>query len=259
MQLNDAIAGHGAPAIDADVHDPHAYEHVKGFQHQFDHPLQQKESATLGMWAFLATEIMFFGGVLFAYTIYRFYYHDAWVAASNKESIWVGLGNTFVLLFSSLTMAMSVHSAHHGTKQQIVRWLTITLVLGTVFLGVKAYEYNHLYHENLIPGRNFDAPHVDHATGQMKQHFTESQRRPAQIFFSLYFAMTGLHALHMVVGAGLLIWLIRRASNGDFTHEYYTPVEIGGLYWHFVDIVWIFLYPLLYLVDRYGYLSSGGN
>jgi cytochrome c oxidase subunit 3 len=250
MSLN-AAAEHAHAEYDPNVHDPHAHAHVKGFQHQFDHPLQQKESATLGMWAFLATEIMFFGGVLFAYTIYRNYYHEAFVKASNMEDVVVGFFNTLVLLASSFTMALAVHSAHHSNNRGIVRWLIVTLILGLMFIAVKGYEYHKIIVvEQLFPGPNFDPGYVDSHTGQIKHFFTDNERRPAQIFFSLYFGMTGLHALHMIVGAGILVYLIRRAARNDFSHDYYTPVEIGGLYWHFVDIVWIFLYPLLYLVDR---------
>ena len=242
-------AGHD----DSHADDAHGEGHAHNplVAHQFDDLAQQKEAGILGMWSFLATEIMFFGGALLAYAIYRSNYHYAFAAASNLELWPVGLFNTFVLLASSFTVVLAVHHAQHGRNDKIFFWIIITILFGLAFIGIKAYEYHHVYAENLIPGVNFDKqelgdPHR-HFNGH---HFPEFLRRPAQIFFSFYFALTGIHALHMVVGVGIMTWVAVLAKKKEFSTDYYNPVEIAGLYWHFVDIVWIFLYPLLYLVDR---------
>ena len=202
---------------------------------------QQKESATLGMWIFLATEILFFGGLFLTYTVNRHTYPDIFAECSKSLDLKLGGFNTVVLIGSSLTMAMSVWSAQVGKKKLVTLFLILTLFLGCVFLGVKAIEYHAKYVEHHIPGLPFQfEPGSDVATNAH-----------AQLFFSLYFGMTGLHATHMVVGAGLLLWLIRQSLKGRFTPQYNTPVENIGLYWHFVDIVWIYLFPLLYLIDRH--------
>ncbi|MGD9764427.1 MAG: cytochrome c oxidase subunit 3 family protein [Candidatus Binatia bacterium] len=205
--------------------------------HQFDDAEQQRDASSLGMWLFLVNEVMFFGGLFTAYVAYRSLYPEAFHGASHHLDIKLGAFNTVVLLTSSLTMALSVHAAQVSKRVRLMINLTLTLILGLVFLGVKAYEYTHKWHEHLIPGPNF-AYHGPDPTN-------------AQLFFSLYFAMTGLHALHMIVGAGLLIWLLVGAYRGAFNRNYYTPVEMCGLYWHFVDIVWIWLFPLLYLLGRH--------
>ena len=238
-----------APPGAAALHEAHGHSMVA---HQFDDLAQQHEASTLGMWAFLATEVMFFGGALTAYAVYRATYPEAFAAASLLENWFVGALNTGVLLCSSLTMALAVHAAQMGSRKWVVNWLLITVVFGTAFLGVKAYEYNHLIHEHLFPRADtFDAPRHDHETGVTKPpHFPPELRRPAQLFYSLYFGMTGLHALHMVIGIGVILVVAWQAWRGRFSPEYHNPVEMTGLYWHFVDIVWIFLYPLLYLIDR---------
>ncbi len=202
---------------------------------------QQRETASLGMWVFLSTEVLFFAGLFMTYTLNRSTYPDVFSEASKTIKLWPGALNTVVLIASSLTMALSVWASQVGKKKLLPLFLIATLILGTVFLGIKAYEYHDKYVEHHIPGWNFNfEPGADAATNAH-----------AQLFFSLYFGMTGLHALHMIVGAGLLIWLLRESLRGRFTPEYNTPVENIGLYWHFVDIVWIFLFPLLYLIDRH--------
>ena len=220
--------------------------------HQFDDLAQQKEAGILGMWAFLATEVMFFGGALLAYAIYRNTYHYAFAAASNLEIWWVGLINTFVLLASSFTVVLAVHKAQQGDNQGIAYWVIVTIVLGLAFIAVKGYEYHHLYEEHLIPGVFDDATfgHPVDKEGKVHALFPPELQKPAQIFFSFYFALTGIHALHMIVGVGIMLYIWWLAKREEFSPDYYNPVEIAGLYWHFVDIVWIFLYPLLYLVDR---------
>ncbi len=221
--------------------------------HQFDDLHQQKESVTLGMWAFLVTEVMFFGGAFLGYAVYRFYYPDAFAAASAKESWRIGAFNTVVLLISSLTVALAVHEAQAGNNRGIIKYLAITIVLALVFVGIKGYEYNHIIHEGYAPWQRDVQPYPGDnpspavgAEGGLADH---ALPKPAVIFFSFYFAMTSIHALHMLIGVGLFIWLIKLARNNRFSPEYYNPVEVVGLYWHFVDIVWIFIYPLFYLIN----------
>ena len=228
---------YGGPPGAAAEHEAHGHPLVA---HQFDDLAQQHEASTLGMWAFLATEIMFFGGALTGYAVYRSTYPEAFAAASAKENWLIGAINTGVLLCSSLTMALAVHSAQMGNRRWIVRWLLITIVFGAAFLGIKAYEYTHLFHEHLFPRKDLFDPHLE--------HFPAHLHNPAQIFYSFYFAMTGLHALHMVIGIGIILYVAGMARRGRFSPAYHNPVEMTGLYWHFVDVVWIFLYPLLYLI-----------
>jgi cytochrome c oxidase subunit III len=205
---------------------------------QFDTAAQQKDAATVGMWVFLITEIMFFGGVFTAYTVYRRLYPQAFAIGSNSLSAAIGAVNTAVLLCSSFTMVLAVRAGQLGRRNLIVLFLILTLALGCVFLGIKAYEWNEKFELHHVPGASF------YFEGAPNQGQT-------QLFFSLYFAMTGLHALHMVIGVGLLSVLILRTRQGRYSADYFTPIDITGLYWHFVDIIWIFLFPLLYLVDRH--------
>jgi cytochrome c oxidase subunit 3 len=208
---------------------------------QFQTMEQQRESASLGMWVFLVTEVLFFGGMFMTYTLNRSTYPDVFGEASRSIDLTLGAINTVVLIGSSLTMAMSVWASQVGKKQLVTIFLIATLVLGSVFLGIKGVEYHQKFVEHHVPGLGFSfEPGASIATNAH-----------AQLFFSLYFAMTGLHALHMIIGAGLLLWLIKQSMGGRFTPQYNTPVELVGLYWHFVDIVWIFLFPLLYLIDRH--------
>jgi cytochrome c oxidase subunit 3 len=207
---------------------------------QFDTAAQQKDASTLGMWIFLITEIMFFGGMFLCYTVYRAAYPYVFAVASTSLNVYIGAANTVVLLCSSLTMVLAVRAAQLGKQKAIVLFLVLTLLLGFVFLGVKAYEWNEKFVEHHVPGPTF---HLEGLAPELQGQ--------AQLFFSLYFAMTGLHALHMVVGAGIMIALLMMARKGRFTPDYVTPVDVGGLYWHFVDIIWIYLFPLFYLIDRH--------
>jgi cytochrome c oxidase subunit 3 len=198
------------------------------------------------MWLFLVTEIMFFGGLFMAYITYRGAYPEAFAIGSQKLNVTLGAINTTALICSSLTMAMGVHSAALGRKKLLVFFLILTLMLGCVFLGIKAVEYHDKYVGHEIPGAHF-APEFD------KAKFGDVNTQHISLYFALYFGMTGLHAFHMIVGVGLLLVLIVQSAKGKFTPEWHTPVELFGLYWHFVDIVWIFLFPLLYLIDlHYG-------
>ena len=219
--------------------------HSPALRHHFVDVEQQRNAASLGMWLFLATEIMFFGGMFCAYLIYRVSYFKEFAAGSQSLQLEVGAANTVVLICSSLTVALGVRAAQMGKRRLLVILLLLTMLFGLTFLGVKGYEWHREYKEHHVPGFGFDAKNLieEHPNlGIDPQH--------AQVFYSLYFAMTGMHAIHMIIGVGLFTWLTFMAWRGDYGPEYYTPVENAGLYWHFVDIIWIYLFPLLYLIDR---------
>jgi len=235
---------------------------------QFKTLEQQKETATLGMWIFLITEVMFFGGIMLAYALNRHVYYPAFAVGSNTLSLKLGGFNTVVLLASSFTMAMAVWSSQVGKKTLISIFLLLTITLGFVFFGVKYVEYSQKFQHHLVPGKNFNifycvnnpagCPDVDAPELMEESKLLDEAKAAdpdlnahAQLYYSAYFGMTGLHALHMVIGAGLLFWLFKGSLAGKFTPQWNTPVDIVGLYWHFVDIVWIYLFPLLYLIDRH--------
>jgi cytochrome c oxidase subunit III len=222
-------------------------------QHHFDSMAQQKDAATFGMWVFLVTEVMFFGGMFAAYMLYRMWYFPGFAAASSELDIALGGTNTVVLIGSSLTVAMAVHAAQLGKKNQTVALLIATGILGLVFLVIKYFEYKVKILGHHLPDGTaitlFPAAGFFDVSQNAELAPIASQVR---IFMVLYFALTGMHALHMIIGIGVLAVILRMAIRGDFTKEWYIPVEIFGLYWHFVDIVWIFLFPLLYLVHRHG-------
>jgi cytochrome c oxidase subunit III len=220
-------------------------EHTPGLQHHFATMDQQRNAVTLGMWLFLATEIMFFGGMFCAYLIYRNMYFNEFAAGSRSLSLKMGTINTAVLICSSLTVALSVRAAQMGKRMVMVGLLLLTIVFGLAFLGIKGVEWYDKYTEHHIPGASFSANDLVKEYPQIP-----IDQSHEQIFFSLYFAMTGLHALHMIIGIGIFAWLTYHAWRGRYTPEYHAPIEMGGLYWHFVDIVWIYLFPLLYLIDR---------
>lgn len=222
--------------MDTNVADAPEIANPNALQHHFENPEQQKDASTIGMWSFLLTEIMFFGGLFLAYFAYRQAYPVAFASASLKTNLWIGAFNTTVLICSSLTMALAVHFAATGKRRLLVIFLILTLILGGAFLGVKGYEYHDKWVHHEVPGIHFECEGCQDAGH-------------TQLFFSLYFGMTGLHASHMVIGAGILLVLIWQAYKGKFTPDWYTPIENFGLYWHFVDIVWIFLFPLLYLIN----------
>ncbi len=222
-----------------------ALEHPTELQHHFADMDQQKNAASLGMWLFLGTEVMFFGGMFAAYLIYRYWYYNEFAIGSRSIDIWLGTINTVVLICSSLTVALGVRAAQMGKQKLLIILLLLTMVFGLAFLAIKGVEWYQKYEEHHIPGNTFN---VD----DLIQKYPGIHIDPAhsQIYFSLYFALTGLHALHMIIGLGIFTFLTYYAWRGRYTPEYHTPVEIGGLYWHFVDIVWIYLFPLLYLIDR---------
>lgn len=285
-------------ATNVSAHEHHY--HPPGLQHQFEDMGQQQESASIGMWMFLAQEIMFFGGLFTAYLVFRAKFPMAFAAGSNHLDIYWGTGNTVVLIVSSLTMALAVHYAQLGKRMAQVVCIILTMILGATFLGVKAIEYTAKYNEGIVPVTGLNhrtpageaAPSVktdgEHKTGEHVYYNPKGEflwtdaslakkaedagylttaekagyyangvldvnkfRDKVRIFYWIYFAMTGLHALHMIIGLGLMAWLLWKAWIGTFTAEYYSPVEMSGLYWHFVDIVWIFLFPLLYLLGRH--------
>jgi cytochrome c oxidase subunit 3 len=206
---------------------------------------QQRDAASLGMWLFLGTEVMSFGGMFCAYLIYRFWYYNEFALGSRSINFWLGAINTAVLICSSLTVALGVRAAQMGRRKLLVILLLLTMVFGLAFLVIKGFEWYDKYKEHHIPGSTFNVDKLVHEYPQI--HIDPAHE---QIYFSLYFALTGLHALHMVIGLGIFTVLTFYAWKGKYSPEYYTPVEIGGLYWHFVDIVWIYLFPLLYLIDR---------
>jgi cytochrome c oxidase subunit 3 len=199
---------------------------------QFDDLEQQAETAMVGMWTFLATEVLFFGGLFLAYIVYRTTFPLAFAIGSHHSNLWLGSANTAVLLTSSLTMALAVHAAQLGNRKRLLLFLSVTLLFGFTFLALKGIEYSEHISEGLLPGA----------------HFKSSFPRGTELFFVLYFLMTGLHALHMLVGCGVIGVMLWLARKGRFSERYHTPIEISGLYWHFVDIVWVFLYPMFYLI-----------
>jgi cytochrome c oxidase subunit 3 len=207
-----------------------------GLLAHFQTPAQQQDAAKLGMWIFLVTEILFFGGLFLAYGVYRGLHPEMFLAAHHHLSVPLGGVNTVVLITSSLTMALAVRAAQVGDRRLLVVLLAVTIALACVFLGVKVVEYSHKFHDGLLPGRFYHPAHGQVIPG-----------RP-HIFFSIYFMLTGLHGVHVLVGIGVLAWVLLRARQGRYSPAYHTPVENVGLYWHLVDIVWIFLFPLLYLV-----------
>jgi len=277
--------------------------HEPGLQHQFSDMMQQEQSVSIGMWAFLAQEIMFFGGLFTAYLVFRSKYPMAFAAGSNRLDAFLGGTNTLVLIVSSLTMALTVYFAQKGNRHLQIIFILLTMLFGAAFLGIKAVEYHNKYVEGIVPvagwnarakapagaereeakpcwqaenleGDNYVNPKGEFiwadcslaklaqdenflTTAEKAGYFSNGQldgdkfRDKVRIFFFLYFVMTGLHALHMIVGLVLMTWLLWTAFRGYYNADYYMPVEMSGLYWHFVDIVWIFLFPLLYLLGRH--------
>ena len=221
--------------------------HNPALLHHFADAQQQKNAASLGMWLFLVTEIMFFGGMFCAYLVYRLAHFNAFAAASQQLSIKLGAFNTAVLLVSSLTVVLAVKAAEAGNRKQLVTYLALTVVLGLTFLVVKGFEYAEKFERHHVPGPTFSFTDTfDDGAKKIPVNPNE-----AQLYFSLYFAMTGMHALHMIIGCGLFTVLTVFAWKGHYSPAYFTPIENAGLYWHLVDIIWIYLFPLLYLISRH--------
>jgi cytochrome c oxidase subunit 3 len=228
----------------ADEHEPLA--------HHFADLGQQHEANTLGMWMFLATEVLFFGVLFAGYTIYRYRYPHDFAVASKHLSIPIATTNTVVLLCSSLTMAMALHSARLGRRNALLGFLLATFLLGAAFLVIKGFEYALDYQEELVPGLRFREPAPE---GMSAEEAEKEKKWPpladverGKLFFMFYFIMTGVHAAHMIIGLVVLSVLMPLASRDRYNSHFYTPIEVIGLYWHFVDIVWVFLFPLLYLL-----------
>jgi cytochrome c oxidase subunit III len=241
---------------DAVHHQPHP-----ALAHHFDDLGQQAEAATLGMWVFLVTEVLFFGGLFLCYLVYRQMYPAAFISASHELDVTLGTINTAVLITSSLTMALAVHAAQLGQQRVLTMFLLATMALGATFLVIKGVEYYHKFEEcpTLVAELHLPGGHgggeaapACHVPGPEFSFEPAALAKHAQIFFSLYFIMTGLHAIHMIIGLGIMTWMLWWSTRGIITADYYSPIEVSGLYWHFVDIVWIFLFPLLYLIGRHG-------
>ena len=205
---------------------------------QFDDPVQQREAATLGMWAFLATEILFFGVLFAGYTYCRVLYPDAFAEASRHTDMLLGTIETAVLLISSCAVALSVREVQLGGRGLATALLGAAALLGSSFLVMHGFEYAAEYREGLIPAIRFTQQGV-YAHG-------------IEIFYCLYYFITGFHSVHVFIGVALMIAMAWRTWRGEFDARYHTPLELTALYWHLVDIVWIFVYPLIYLVGRAG-------
>ncbi len=250
--VGTASLEHGRASHETSMDTPHeSHEHGHGhgsehsvLHHHFDDMQQQREATALGMWTFLSTEVMMFGAMMFAYSLYRYLHHTEFLAGSHSLNFKLGFMNTLVLLVSSLTMATSVHAAQMKQQKKMIQFLGITWALGLAFLVIKGFEWNADFHEGLVPGINWDPRPHNFAT-LMGEGFN---LQAYQMYFVVYFCMTGLHAIHMIIGLGLVAHFMRIGSKGVFTNGNDQPVELLGLYWHFVDIVWVFLFPLLYLI-----------
>jgi cytochrome c oxidase subunit 3 len=220
------------------------HEHPPFLRHHFESVEQQRESATFGMWLFLLTEIMFFGGLFCAYLIFRNWYYPAFVVASHSLHLWAGTLNTTLLIISSFTMAMAVHASETRMRKALMGWMIATLILGCGFLCVKAYEWHDEWVEHHVPGLNFSPQGFLHGTkGYPDDKLSLDMAEKTQVYFSLYFAM--------MIGVSLLTILLIQAYGGKYVEGHVAPIENFGLYWHFVDIIWIFLFPLLYLISRH--------
>jgi cytochrome c oxidase subunit 3 len=246
----------GAPA---EAGNSHQGEHPPYQRHHFETVDQQFDATNFAMWLFLLTEVMFFGGLFTAYLIMRNWYYPAFVEASHQLNIGWGTANTAVLIISSFTMAMGVWSAEMKRKGLLVLFLCLTFVLGLAFLGIKTIEYHEKYVKHHIPGLHYSEQSFLNPASDPEVHDKYLGDKPLQsdmaakteLYFFLYFAMTGMHALHMIIGISILGYMIFRAKQGAYTTGHVTFVENFGLYWHFVDIIWIFLFPLLYLISRF--------
>jgi cytochrome c oxidase subunit 3 len=222
--------------MSAETAQAHEHHGPKWLQHHFETPVQQFESSKLGMWLFLAQEILFFSGLFVAYGVIRIAYPEAFAAGSAELNKIMGGANTIVLLFSSLTAALAVRSAQLGKRDEVTRYLAITILCAFGFLVIKYFEYSAKFEHGLLPGNYWNPTHLAHPVEHM------------HVFFGVYFMLTGLHGVHVLIGIGVLIWILLRNQRGEFSKEYWTPVDLAALYWHLVDLVWIYLFPLLYLI-----------
>lgn len=228
-----------------------AHGNSKFLQHHYDTPAQQFGAAKLGMWLFLAQELLFFSGLFVAYGVYRSWYPEAWVVGSHLLDYKMGTVNTCVLLLSSFTAVMAVRSAQTGNQKATGNFLLATIFLAGCFMVVKYFEYHHKFEVGYLPGQHF-APHGEglvEIVAAARETGVNGVPFHLRTFFGLYFVMTGIHGLHVLVGMFVMGWMWNRNRKGEFSKRYSTPVEMTALYWHLVDIIWIFLFPLLYLID----------
>ena len=242
----------------AEAGGPHHEEHPSYQRHHFETVGQQADATNFAMWLFLLTEVMFFGGLFTAYLIYRNWYYPAFVSASHQLNVGWGTANTAVLIFSSFTMAMGVWCAETRRRKGLVLRLSLTFILGLAFLGIKPIEYHEKWEKHHVPGLHYSLQSfLDPASDPevYKEYHDKpmslDMARHTELYFFLYFAMTGMHALHMIIGIAILGYMIFRARAGAYTSGHVTFVENFGLYWHFVDIIWIYLFALLYLISRH--------
>ncbi|KAB2881030.1 cytochrome c oxidase subunit 3 family protein [bacterium] len=212
----------------------HAAEHPTHLAHHFADMEQQKESAKLGMWFFLLTEVLTFGGLFCAYAVYRAWYPEMFSNAHRELNVLMGTINTVVLITSSLTMALAIRSMQIDRKNQTMWYLFFTFLLAGTFMVIKYFEYTHKIHVGQLPGKFYSFEGIEGSN--------------PHIFFSIYFMMTGLHGIHVLGGMCLIAWLMYKTKKNTFSPEYYTPIEMTGLFWHLVDLIWIFLFPLFYLI-----------
>jgi cytochrome c oxidase subunit III len=244
------VIAHSAHPAEGHAHPPYQ-------RHHFETMEQQEDATGFAMWLFLLTEIMFFGGLFTAYLIYRNWYYPAFVAGSHQLNIFWGTLNTGVLILSSFTMAMGVWCAEMRKQSGLVLCLVLTFILGLGFLGIKTIEYKEKFEKHHVPGLHYSVQSFVNPAGDKEaseygdKPLMLDMARHTELYFFLYFAMTGMHALHMIIGIAILGFMIFRARVGAYTTGHVTFVENFGLYWHFVDIIWIFLFPLLYLISRH--------
>lgn len=230
----------------------HEHGHPDYLAHHFDTPVQQFDAAKIGMWTFLAQEVLFFSGLFVAYFIYRAWYPEAFSVGSHLLDWKMGLVNTIVLLFSSFTAAQAVQFAQRGDRKNTGNMLLLTVLCALGFLVVKYFEYTHKLHSGTLPGAHFmlSAQGVEEvARAASISHLGDFEPYHLRSFFGIYFIMTGVHGLHVLIGIGIFIWLYLCNARGDFHAKYFTPIDLAALYWHLVDLIWIYLFPLLYLID----------
>ncbi len=218
-----------------------ASTHSTVLKHHFDNLEQQHAAERLGMWMFLATEVLFFAGLFGAYTVYRYWYPREFEAASSHLNVIFATVNTVLLVTSSLTMTLAIRSAKLGDRSALIWNLLITAALGTAFMVVKGFEYAQDFEERLLPGAYFSP--------ELKSKLAEQGLDPGkvQLFLCFYYIMTGIHGIHLIIGIGCVLWLVGEAYSGNIPPENYSTVDVVSLYWHLVDAIWLFLMPLLYL------------
>ena len=219
----------------------HGHHGLPFLAHHFETPVQQFDAAKLGMWLFLAQEVLFFSGLFVSYLVFRMWYPDAWSVCSHELDWKMGTVNTLVLLFSSLTAVLAVRSAQLGKRNEVNVYILITIACAFAFLVIKYFEYSHKFHAGLLPGSHF-APVAGHTIASVFPPGSAA-------YFSVYFMATGVHGMHVIIGIGVLFWILKRNISGEFSKDFFTPIDLVALYWHLVDLIWIYLFPFLYLID----------